>query len=152
MWPFYYWRWKKICNIFSMLYQFKKGRKAKKKICTVCGEGATTDRKCQKSFVKFYAGDFSLNNAPQSGWPVEVDSNQIDRSSENNQHYTTQKVANILKISRSIKLLLKVKNLSFMEKTKWTFWPTQYIERTLKSPPNTTRNNKWGQHNSNTQN
>ena len=37
------------------------------------GEGAVTDRMCQKWFAKFRAGDFSLDNAPQSGRPVEVD-------------------------------------------------------------------------------
>ena len=38
-------------------------------------------------------------------------------------------IANILKISKSIKLLMKIKNMSFTswEKTKQTFWPTQYI-------------------------
>ena len=34
--------------------------------------------------------------------------------------------ADILKIPKSIKLLVKMKNVSFMEKTKWTFCPTQY--------------------------
>jgi hypothetical protein len=33
-----------------------------------------TDQKCQQWFAKFCAGDFSLDNAPQSGWQVEVDS------------------------------------------------------------------------------
>ena len=32
---------------------------------------------CQKWFVKFRAGVFSLDNAPQLGGPVEVDSDQI---------------------------------------------------------------------------
>ena len=40
-----------------MLYYFKKGKKApemqKKKICAVYGEGAVTNRTCQKWFVKF---------------------------------------------------------------------------------------------------
>ena len=39
-----------------MLYYFKKGKNATetwKKICTVYGEGAVTDRMCQKWFVKF---------------------------------------------------------------------------------------------------
>ena len=39
-----------------MLYYFKKGKNAtetQKKICAVCGEGAVTDRMCQKWFVKF---------------------------------------------------------------------------------------------------
>ena len=41
------------------------------------GEGAVTDGMCQKWFVKFHAGDFSLDDAPQLGRPVEVDSVQI---------------------------------------------------------------------------
>ena len=64
------------------------------------GEGAVTDQMCQKWFVKFRAGDFSLDNAPQSGRPVEVD--QIETLIENNQHYTTQETADILEISKSI--------------------------------------------------
>ena len=40
-----------------MFYHFKKGKKAtelqKKKTCVVYGEGAVTDRTCQKWFVKF---------------------------------------------------------------------------------------------------
>ena len=50
------------------------------------GKGAVTDRMCQKQFAKFCAEDFSLDNAPQSGQPVKVDSNQIKTSTENNQH------------------------------------------------------------------
>ena len=42
-----------------MLYYFKEGKNAtemqKKKICAVYGEGAVTDRTCQKWFVKFHA-------------------------------------------------------------------------------------------------
>ena len=80
------------------------------------GEGAVTDRTCQKWFAKFHAGDFSLDDAPQSGRPVEVDSDQNEM----------WEIADILKISKSIKLLVKMKNVSyFMEKTKWTFWPMQ---------------------------
>ena len=55
----------------------------------------------QKWFVKFHAGDFLLDNAPWSGRPVEVNSNQTDTLIENNQHYTTWEIANILKISKS---------------------------------------------------
>ena len=39
-----------------MLYYFKKGKNAtemQKKICAVYGEGAVTDRRCQKWFAKF---------------------------------------------------------------------------------------------------
>ena len=41
-------------------------------ICVAYGEGAVTDRTCQKWFVKFCAGDFSLDDAPRSGRPAEV--------------------------------------------------------------------------------
>ena len=88
-----------------MLYYFKKGKNAtetqKKKICAVYGEGAVTDRTCQKWFEKFRAGDFLLDDAPRSGRPVEVDSDQIKTLTENNQCYTTREIANILKISKS---------------------------------------------------
>ena len=97
-----------------MLYYFKKGinttEMQKKKICAVYREGAVTDRTCQQWFVKSCAGDFSLDDAPRSGRPVEVDSNQIETLIENNQHDTVKESANILKISKSIKLLVKMKN------------------------------------------
>ena len=59
----------------------------------MCGEGAVTDRTCPKWFVKFCAGDFSLDDSPRSGRPAEVDSNQIETLIENNQHYTMWETA-----------------------------------------------------------
>ena len=56
-----------------------------------------TDQTCHKWFVKFRAGDFSLDDAPQLGRPVEVDSKQIETLIENNQHYTTPEMADIFK-------------------------------------------------------
>ena len=100
-----------------MLYDFKKGKNAtetQKSICAVYGEGAVTNQMCQKWFAKFCAGDFSLDDAPQSSRPVEVDGNQIETLIENSQHYATQEIAGILKISKSIKLLMKMKNMSFI--------------------------------------
>ena len=38
--------------------------------------------------MKFHAADFLLGDAPWSGRTVEVDSDQIEKLSENNQHYT----------------------------------------------------------------
>ena len=87
-----------------MLYYFKKGKnttETQKKICALYGEGARTDRTCQNWFAKFHAGDSSLDDAPRSGTPVEVDSHQIETLIENNQHYTTWEIANIFKISKS---------------------------------------------------
>ena len=60
-----------------------------------------TERTCQKWFAKFRAGGFSLDEAPWSGRPVEVDSDQIETLIESNRHYTTQEIADILKISKS---------------------------------------------------
>ena len=109
-----------------MLYYFKKGKNTTetlKKICAVYREGAVTDQTCPKWFVKFCAGDFSLDDAPRSDRPVEVDSDQMETLIENNQHYTTQERADILKISKSIKLLVKMKKcvFYFTEKTKRLF-------------------------------
>ena len=64
-----------------MLYYFKKGKNAaemQKKICAVYGKSAVTDRMCQKGFAKFCVGDFSLDDAPWLGRPVEVNSNKIE--------------------------------------------------------------------------
>ena len=95
---------KKLHFQHIMLYYFKKGKNTTemhKKICAVYGEGAVTDQTCQKWFVKFHTGDFSLYDAPWLGRPVEVDSNQIKTIIENNQHYATREIADILKISKS---------------------------------------------------
>ena len=51
-----------------MLYCYKKGKnktEMQKKIGAVYGEGAVTDQICQKWFVKFCAGDFSLDGHQQ---------------------------------------------------------------------------------------
>ena len=79
----------------SMLYYSKKGKNAtelqNKKIYALYGEGAVTDRMCQKWFVKFCAGDFLLDDAPQSDRTVEVDSDQIETLIVNNQRYTMRR-------------------------------------------------------------
>ena len=70
-----------------MPYYFTKGKNStelQKKICAVYGEVAVTVQTYQKWFVKFRAGDFSLEGAPQLGRPVEVDSDQIETLIENN--------------------------------------------------------------------
>ena len=92
----------------------------------MCGEGAVTDRTCQKCFVKFCVGDFSLDDAPQFGRPVEVDIDQIETLTDNNQCYTMQEMADILNIFKSKSYWKKWKVcLLFYGKTKWTFWPTR---------------------------
>ena len=77
------------------------------------GEGAVTEPMSQKWFVKFCAGDFSMDDA-QLGRPVEADGDQIKTLIENGQHYTMWEIADTLKISKSTKLLLNMKNVSFI--------------------------------------
>ena len=68
--------------------------------------------------MKFHAGDdFSLDKCSLQGWSgrsVEVDSDQIETLIENNQCSTMQEMADILKISKSIKLLVKIKNVCLL--------------------------------------
>ena len=69
-----------------MLYYSQKGKSSTemhKNICAVYGEAAVTDGTCQKWFAKFCAGDFSLDDAPWLGRPVEVDSDQIETIIDN---------------------------------------------------------------------
>ena len=51
------------------------------------------------------------------GRTVEIDSDQIETLIKNNQHCTMWRVADILKISKSIKLLVKM--ILFYEKTPY---------------------------------
>ena len=57
--------------------------------------------KCVKSGLQSFAKKkkSSLDHAPQSSRPVEVDCNQIETWIENNQHSTTQEMADIVQIS-----------------------------------------------------
>ena len=90
-----------------------------KDICAGLGEGAVTDQTCQKWVVKFHAADFALDCAPQSGTAVEVDSDQMETLTENNQHGMPQETADdIPKRSKSIKLLVKMKKVSFILQKK----------------------------------
>ena len=87
-----------------MLCYFKKGKnttKTQKMIFAVYGEGSPSDQTCQKWFVKFHAGNVSLDDAPQSGRTIEVDSNQIETLIEKNQYYALREIANILKTFKS---------------------------------------------------
>ena len=75
-----------------------------------------TDRMYQKWLVKFHPGDFLLDDdALQLGRPAEVDSDQIETLIENKQHYTIWETIDILKFSKSINLLVKLKNVSLTD-------------------------------------
>ena len=74
-------------------------KKKRQNVCPLYGEGAVTDETCQKWFTKFHAGAFTLDSTLWSG--RVVDGNPIKTLTENNQCYTTQEIANILKTSKS---------------------------------------------------
>ena len=95
--------WKKQYFVHIMFYYFKKGENTtemQKQICAVYGEAAVTDQTCSKWLAKFHAGDFSLDNRPQSGRPVDVDGDQTETLIENKHCYTTRYIADKLKIPK----------------------------------------------------
>ena len=47
-----------------------------------------TDRNCQKWLLKFCTKDFSLDDGPWSGRPVEVDRNHIETLTRNSVNTT----------------------------------------------------------------
>ena len=124
-----------IISYFSR--KVKMQLKCKNKICAVYGEGTVTDQTSQKWFAKFCAGDFSPDNAPRLGRPVEVGSDQTETLTENNQHSTTWQIADILIIHKSIKLLVKMKNVSFIleEKPYRLFGQPNRSQNGIRSPP-----------------
>ena len=73
--------------------------------------------------MKLHAGDFSLDNAPQSGRPVEVDNDQIEMLIENKQCWVSRHTQNT-KINKVIGENEKCV-FYFTENTEHTFWPTQ---------------------------
>ena len=109
---------------YALLFQKGKNTtETQKKIFAVYGEGAVTDQMCQKWFAKFRAGDLSLDNAPWSGRPLEADNDPTETLTENNQCYPMWEITDMLKISISIMLLVKMKTVFFIlqKKTKRTF-------------------------------
>ena len=96
-----------LCFIISRKEKYNHNVK---NICAVYGKDAVTDLTCQNWFVKFRVGDFLLDNASRSGQSLEFDRDQTKTLIENNQCYTMQEIADILKIFKSIKLLMKMKN------------------------------------------
>ena len=104
-----------------MLYYFKKGKNATE----MCVEKVLWLIKCVKSGLRSFALEISLwmMLPPQAGRPAEVDSEQIKTLIENNQCYTTQEIADILKISINKVIGENENNVSFIswKKLNWLF-------------------------------
>ena len=116
-----------------MLYYFKKGKNTiemQKKIVQ-CMEKVLWLIAYVKSGLQSFAGHFLLDDVLWLGRLFEVDSDQIEMLTENNQCYIMKEIADILKISKSIKSLMKRKkvSLTLQKKTKRNFWQSQYCNR-----------------------
>lgn len=84
-----------------LLFYFNKGKNARQafiKLNEVYGDNAPKERQCQRWFARFRAGDFTLNDAPRSGRPIEVDDDKIMALIKSNPHYTTREIAEELNI------------------------------------------------------
>ena len=74
---------KQIWAVF--LFEFKMGHKASETACNInntCGPGTANKHIVQGWFKKFCKGDESLEDEECSGWPLEVDSDQLRGSSK----------------------------------------------------------------------
>ena len=105
-----------------MLYYFKKGKNAtkmqrKKDLCSVwrkCCDWSNVSKVVRSALCC----RFPLAYAPCWSGPVEFDSNRMETLIENNQCDTMREIADILKISKSIKLLVKMKNVYYILQKK----------------------------------
>ena len=80
-----HWVAKSQTRLSNFHFHFQNATETQKKNCAVYGEGAVSNRTCQKWFAKFQAEDFSLDDTPRSGILDKIDSNQIETVIENNQ-------------------------------------------------------------------
>ena len=109
-----------VMLIISTKVEMQLKCKKKKDFCSVW-------RKCcdwlnvSKVVCKVLCWRFLTGRCSTVSRPVEVDTEQLETLIESNRHYTMWERANVLKISKSIMLLVKIKkNMSFTEK-KCTF-------------------------------
>ena len=73
---------KKIQMVF--LFEFKMGRKAVEKTCTInsaFGPGPANEHTVQQAFGKLCTGGEGLDDEEHGGWPSEVDSDWLRGSS-----------------------------------------------------------------------
>ena len=84
---------------YALLFQerLKHNWDAQKDLCRVWRKFCEWSS-VSKVVCKVSAGDFVLDDAPQSSRAVKVDSDQIEALIENNQCYNTWEIANLLKI------------------------------------------------------
>ena len=88
----------------NFLFEFKMGHKALDTTCNISntfGPGTADERTVQWRFKKFCKGDESLEDEKCSGWPLEVDNNQLKAIIEADPLTTTQEVVLELNVNHS---------------------------------------------------
>ena len=88
----------------NFLFEFKMGHKALDTTCNISntfGPGTADERTVQWWFKKFCKGDESLDDEKCSGWPLEVDNNQLKAIIEADPLTTTQEVVLELNVNHS---------------------------------------------------
>ena len=99
-----------------MLYYFKKGKNTtdtQKEIYAVYREGAVAEWTCQRLSAKFVL-EISHWTMMFHSWVDQLKLIIIKKLIENNKHYIMQEIANIFKISKSTKVLVKLESVLFI--------------------------------------
>jgi histone-lysine N-methyltransferase SETMAR len=85
-----------------LLAEFNRGSKAAqaaRNICEIYGDGFIPERTAQFWFARFKEGNFSLNDAPRSGRPIEIDDEELEAILQEDRHQTTRELAEQLNCS-----------------------------------------------------
>jgi len=77
---------------YCLLYKFKRGSNATvaaKNLSDTNGNKALSVSQCQRYFARFRSGDYSLEELPKSGRPLEEDNDLLRTLVESNPRQTT---------------------------------------------------------------
>lgn len=104
-----------------LLFYFRRGKNAAESyrdICDVYGEEAITHSTCKNWFKRFRSGEFSLEDAPRSGRPSEIESDEIMAMITNDRHLTTQEIADRFNVTRQT-VGAKLHKLGLVKKSRY---------------------------------
>ena len=85
-----------------LLYEFKLGTSASsafRKLCTVFGEGAVSERTAGNWFQKFCSGNETLEDEPQAGQPISLNNGGLKAAVESDSCLTCHELTSRLKVS-----------------------------------------------------
>lgn len=85
-----------------LLYEFKLGSNASeacRRICSAFGNDVVKRRTAQKWFARFGKGDESLEDAPRSGRPSDINDKDLQEVIEKNSNLSCQDLAQIFNVS-----------------------------------------------------